>query len=715
MALNKYPFRLIVYALHTLRDYSSGNRSPFGARRVGVVAGVLCALALLALLPGGAATAEEAELPEWTVMLYMCGTDLESAYGLGSYNLNDIASMWFPEQVTAITEDGLSLREWPTDQVNLIVQTGGALKWHSMEPDEKGRTLGVDIPTDRLARYAFDLIYSTQTYGYMPTISLVDTQPLASMSDPDTLSDFIRWTVKEYPAKKYALVLWDHGGGSRTGLFVDELFDLDIMYLYELGQALADSGTHLELVAIDACLMCSVETARMIAPYANFMVASEEVAAGYGSAFPQWLLEVYRNPACDGSELACEFCDATQRKYVDMGNTMEETQLTFSVIDLSCMDALSEAFDRLFEFAGQLYEQMPSRFNIFCNILIYSEKYGVGGADMYDLGSFLYNENAVPLLDMDCRNALASALEEAVLYTVKGSGRSASKGLSFCFAPNMSPEEMDVYARNCQSAPYLALLDAVNAEWTAPEQLYEQTRRLTPIEDMDAYRLEWETEMYEGLPALRLTYASASLRNCQFRLYRLNEESGTICLLGSSDTLVDWDDEGNSYFLIDNLTTWPAIDGVPCSIELVDEVNNSLLYNTPIQMEEKRTNLRVRCYRFFDEASKEWVYQYESLGLWDGYDKDTRMPARAVTSLSQVHGREFRLLYPCCDLDGREYSNYEGSAPLRMYRSLDIVDAPLPAGTYYCSFIINDIFGHQYDTALTELTWDGKAFSPVNR
>ena len=66
--------------------------------------------------------------------------------------------------------------------------------------------------------------------------------PLKSMGDPEQLSDFIRWTAKNYPAKKYALVLWDHGGGAKTGLFIDELFSGDVLYLYELKQALADGG-----------------------------------------------------------------------------------------------------------------------------------------------------------------------------------------------------------------------------------------------------------------------------------------------------------------------------------------------------------------------------------------------------------------------------------------------------------------------------------------
>ncbi len=659
------------------------------------------------------ARAEGEDLPEWTVMLYLCGSDLESRNGLATYNLNDIMDMWFPAQVTARTADGVALADWKTGSVNVVAETGGARTWHGMEPDEKGRTLGVDIATDRLQRYAFDAVYSEEAYGYRLSMSLADEQPLSSMGDPGTLSDFIRWTAREYPAKKYALVLWDHGGGSRTGLFVDELFDNDILYLYELDQALADGGVRFELVDLDACLMCSIETATTLAPHASYMVASEEVAAGYGSAFSDWLRELYRNPGCDGGELGCELCDATLRKYARLGKTLEETQLTYSVIELERIGDVAEAFDRMFEYAGLLYEQMPMRFNMFCNFLTYSERYGAGGADMIDLGSFLYDEDAVPLLDPDSRNALAGALNKAVFYTVRGSGRSASEGLSFCFAPDLTPGEMDLFTLNCQSMPYIALLDAVNADWVAPDWVYETTRRLTPVEEFDAYALEWELTTRDGLPALRFSQRSASFLDCLFKLYRLDEDSGEICLLGMRETLADPDEEGHACYVIDAPETWPTLDGQLCSVELIDQAGGVYLYNVPVQLRGARTNLRVRSTHEFDEATSRWVYSYEALGLWEGFDEDTRMPGRAVTSLYQVEGREFELLYPCCGPDGTPYGVDQASEPLTMYRSPDIKSKPLPAGTYYCGFQVRDVFGHKYDTALTGLIWDGETFSLV--
>src|SRR5262245_27551191 len=41
-------------------------------------------------------------------------------------------------------------------------------------------------------------------------------EPLPESTDsgaPQTVVDFIRWAVKQAPAERYALVLWNHGGG----------------------------------------------------------------------------------------------------------------------------------------------------------------------------------------------------------------------------------------------------------------------------------------------------------------------------------------------------------------------------------------------------------------------------------------------------------------------------------------------------------------------
>ena len=97
----------------------------------------LPAILLLWLMGTGCpALAEGKEPSDWTFMMYICGSDLESKHGLASYNMREIASMWFPAQTVASTDDGLELVDWNGSSVNLVMETGGEFDiagYHSYE------------------------------------------------------------------------------------------------------------------------------------------------------------------------------------------------------------------------------------------------------------------------------------------------------------------------------------------------------------------------------------------------------------------------------------------------------------------------------------------------------------------------------------------------------------------------------------------------------
>ena len=68
---------------------------------------------------------------EWNILVYLCGTDLETSGGSATKNLVDIAATV------------------PDDSVNLLVETGGAREWNSSD------RLGIEIANDRLQRWYY--------------------------------------------------------------------------------------------------------------------------------------------------------------------------------------------------------------------------------------------------------------------------------------------------------------------------------------------------------------------------------------------------------------------------------------------------------------------------------------------------------------------------------------------------------------------------------
>ncbi len=236
---------------------------------------MFCLLLLCGLIWGAGAAEEAAaaEEAQWTVFFYFCGSDLESQNGFCSENLKEISHVVFP--LTRLGQINEGARE--PGRINVLIETGGCSKWHA-------ENLGMNISTDALQRWQYPIL-SVHDPDYerdADPFKLLETLPLQNMADPNTLKDFIRWGVETCPAEKYALVLWDHGGGSMTGLFIDELFNNDWMAVSELGSAMKEAGTQFEMVLIDACLMANLETARAIGDSAKWLVASEEVVPGSG-------------------------------------------------------------------------------------------------------------------------------------------------------------------------------------------------------------------------------------------------------------------------------------------------------------------------------------------------------------------------------------------------------------------------------------------------
>ncbi len=123
---------------------------------------------------------------------------------------------------------------------------------------------------------------------------------------PEAVADFAIWGITNYPARKYMLVLWDHGGA-----WISHLSDEDTgddLSLSELTGALdsvkaATGLDKFEVLGFDMCLMSQLEVYQAIAPYARYSVGSEENEPGAGW-FYMFLEKLVQNPSMEGAELS---------------------------------------------------------------------------------------------------------------------------------------------------------------------------------------------------------------------------------------------------------------------------------------------------------------------------------------------------------------------------------------------------------------------------
>lgn len=234
----------------------------------------------------------------------MTGSDLETRSGEASLDLE--------EMISAMPTDG---------GMSVAVLTGGAAEWHT------------DIPSDRNCLWEV-------TSG---ELKLVEEYEAQNMGDRKTFSDFLQRGTELFPAERYALILWDHGGGPLSGVCFDERFDMDALCLEEIEDGLRDSPfarQKLLFIGFDACLMASIETACAIAPYAEVMIASQEPepGAGWDYAFLPELAQV-----TDGEEAG----EVLIRTYA-ASQTESLSPISLSCLDLSRAEEVEQEIDRLF-------------------------------------------------------------------------------------------------------------------------------------------------------------------------------------------------------------------------------------------------------------------------------------------------------------------------------------------------------------------------------
>ena len=649
----------------------------------------IMAAALLSLILWAAPALAE-ENAAWTVMFYLCGSDLESNYGYASENLKEIANCYTYKAVRQ------AMGNEPVDagRVNVVVETGGCKQWHAGE-------LGMEIRTDALQRWHFEPAETISSEEHTPFV-LDEELPLACMADPETLADFIRWGAEACPAEKYALVLWDHGGGSKTGLFIDELFDDATLYMDELGDALRGGGVTFEAVLFDACLMANLETACAIRDSARWMIASEEVVAGKGTAVGDWLQQLYYTPQWDGRRLGRWICETTRTKYAEEADEQVLATMTWSVIDLSKIGRVAEMFDQFFAAYGQCYASDPALMTQYAHFLRNGTEFGLGDNDMHDLSEIFHVPMIAGILDPDLYAGMVDALMDAVAHNIHGPGRSRAGGLSFCYAAESSPEELSVYARNCPSASYLAFLDAITFGWSAPDWVYETAERLPDIQELADYQIQAEKRVTEdGTPGFTIVSGMENVGQPHGRLYRLNEKNNRVELLGATAAFPVVRD-GTTVFSLDTAWRWCAVEDVHCCAELVSmEYLGRALYNIPVRVGTENGLLRC-CY---DESSDELLTIY---GLWQGYDADNHVFNRNVVPLAQLAGQEFSLLFPVDGTGDSDKTLYEASGPMTMYRSLEMTAKPLPPGTYYLEYWVEDIFLRHLPIGRAEIVWDGE-------
>ena len=619
-------------------------------------------LALAAILSLAACHAEpDSGDGSWAVYWYLCGSDLETNGGFASTDLSEMMEVQLPENV------------------NVVIQTGGAAAWQNENMD----------PT-KLQRW----LYNSEG------LQLLEEQETANMGDAGTLSDFLSFANSNYPADKIAVTFWNHGGGSVSGAAFDELHNLDSLDLAEMYQAFDavwpanKENPALELVGFDTCLMATVDVAALFQNFSKYLVASEEVEPGNGWLYSGWLGELAKNPAMGGEELGIAICNTYYQGCEAVGT---QDQTTLSLTDLTKLTPLLEAYESFGQEAFAAAAKDPGFFAQLGRAASQSENYGgntkeQGYTNMVDMGH-LARQTAWML---PSAQSVCDALDVCVIYKVSGIYRAESTGLSCYYSYNGDLDDLNGYINMGTGIAFKHLYAyGLTGKMAEGGDAYlaslniQQLPVITTLADMnwDGAPLDLNDE---GSSILTLgPEAKDILAGIGFSLYYVDETNDRMLLLGTdNDLTADWE---NGVFYDNFRGVWGAIDGHLVYMELSFEGEDYNLYSVPILLNGEAYNLQVA----YDFTAEKWSI----LGASQELD-ESGMASKELRLLKE--GDVITTIWKLASYSGDDDFAMHAAEEVTVTADTAFGEAPLFDGKYSMIFEMWDAAGnYAYSDAVT--------------
>ncbi len=164
---------------------------------------------------------------------------------------------------------------------------------------------------------------------------------------------FFKWSAENYPAERYALVIWNHGSGWKSA---DKNSSKGISYDFDsknnistrdLGACLdavtSIAGRPLDLLIMDACLMQMIEIIYEVKDGVRFVAASEDIEPDNGIPYDTILKPLSENPKMNAVELSKLVCQAFYEKYKNRANA----PAVYSAVNCSKADELAQKLNEM--------------------------------------------------------------------------------------------------------------------------------------------------------------------------------------------------------------------------------------------------------------------------------------------------------------------------------------------------------------------------------
>ena len=582
-----------------------------------------------------------------------------------------------------------------SDNISVVIQTGGATRW--------GNSM---VNPNRTQRF----LYQGEDFEEVCNL------PLARSNDPDTLADYIKFCMEEYPADHMVLILWDHGSGP-FGYGVDSIFGGGTMQLAEIRQALQASceedaeNPAFDIIGFDACLMSTIEVTHALDGFAKYYVLSEETEPGDGwdFSFLQTLSDnPTMSPAAVGREITDKYMDCYMTQNVNLKNIYQK-DVTMALLDAKKCEELYEAYSELAK--KQLIDSADDM-GVLAGIgrACMSSTHFAGdyynAYNQVDLANYV--DNLVEIYPEES-SRISNLIDEAVIYHRENGSLSEAEGIAAYIPGYMdSYDSLRFFLRyeyvvcedeNVRNLYFYKIAGCLTDDMKA--ELKKYTDKQPKTLDTSIFHAFAKTDPViddNGFSVAVSDDLQSMIQGYDFSLFLYNEDADTLINYGS-DELAYLDGEGNIRADFDG--SWIFLDGVPLASVVISTTSSKVDYISRVN------------------------YNSQPAYLLFSYDRDSeKFTIKGVRLIPEEETNENYLISSNNDMELKPgdkitpvYSKYdyvynweteEEGKTVKFSSFTKITEDKLDSGTYLGMITIYDQRGDSYYSAIIDHELSGK-------
>ncbi|WP_373840183.1 clostripain-related cysteine peptidase [Methanospirillum sp.] len=268
----------------------------------------------------------------------------------------------------------------------------------------------------------------------------------ANMGDPESLSFFLSYINKKYQYDRLFLIFIGHGQ-AYTGMLFDQNHGDDGLTIGELTKGLELQD--IDLIGFDSCMMGCLEVLSALAPFASYLIASEETEPKDGWPYDPWIAYIGAHP----DEPVEQYAKILFDEYMKNPNSGK----TIALLNPKKADYLTEQLDL---FAKDLYALAgdPKGCEIIRQILSQTQQFGLTGNGnleevTMDLYSFAKQTGLfVPYLS-DSAEELIEGINQTVIFARHDAMVPGANGVSILSPVMINPVFYEYYRESAFITP----------------------------------------------------------------------------------------------------------------------------------------------------------------------------------------------------------------------------------------------------------------------